>query len=295
MRKTTLLASAGALALMLALLWVGWRWVQSHPRTVTFDGRRAYQWVSAQCDLGPRPTGSGAHQRLKQLIQTALQENDWRVELQSFSHLGMKVENIIGKAGGDGRPIILGAHYDTRPQADRDPKDPSKPIAGANDGASGTAVLLELARVLPQQGQPVWLVFFDAEDRGEIGGWDWSVGARYFAQHLDTEPSAVVIIDMIGDADQQIYLEENSTPALCREIWNIAAQLGYSDTFIPHTRWRIIDDHLPFLEQGWPACLLIDFDYPYWHTQADTPDKVSPQSLQHVGAVLERWIEQKGP
>lgn len=297
MRKAALLTAIALVLLAAVLIWAGWgKGRHSTSSNAAFDGRRAYAWVTAQCDLGPRPTGSEAHRKLKQLIRTALREDGWQVETQTFSHQGLEVENITGKAGGAGRPIIIGAHYDTRPQADRDPDNPTAPIPGANDGASGTAVLLELARALQPVKQPVWLVFFDAEDRGEIAGWDWSVGARYYAQHLDAEPQAVVVVDMIGDADLQIYLETNSTPALCQEIWSTAAELGYTDTFIPHTRWSIIDDHLPFRERGWPACLLIDFDYPYWHTQADTPDKVSPESLQRVGAVLEKWVEKRsGP
>jgi len=294
MRKSALLVTVIVIALALILIWAGWGRTKISHTPTAFDGRRAYDWVTAQCDLGPRPTGSDAHQKLKQLIRTALQENGWQVTSQTFQHQETTVENIIGKAGGAGRPIILAAHYDTRPKADRDPDNPTAPIPGANDGASGTAVLLELARALRPVRRPIWLVFFDAEDRGEIAGWDWSVGARYFAQQLDIAPQAVVVVDMIGDADLQIYLEENSTPALCQEIWTVAAELGYTDVFIQRTRWRIIDDHLPFIERGWPACLLIDFDYPYWHTHQDTPDKVSPESLQRVGAVLERWVEKSG-
>ncbi len=280
------------IGLLLVIWGTGWGCSARRSDNASFDSERALQWVVQQCDLGPRPVGSSANRQLGQIIQTVLQENGWQVEVQTFSHRGMPIQNIVGKKGGAGDPIILGAHFDTRPRADRDPDNPTAPIPGANDGASGTAVLLELARVLHPQGHPIWLAFFDAEDMGEINGWDWSVGARYFASHLDVEPKAVVVIDMIGDADQQIFLEQHSTPALCQTIWNIAAQLGYGDAFIPRTRWTIIDDHVPFLERGWPACLLIDFDYPYWHTHADTPDKVSTVSLQRVGTVLETWLEE---
>jgi Zn-dependent M28 family amino/carboxypeptidase len=98
---------------------------------------------------------------------------------------------------------------------------------------------------------------------------------------------------MIGDADQQIYYEKGSTPALAEQIWAVAARLGYQAHIIPQPKYTIIDDHLPFLERGIPAIDMIDFDYPYWHTTADTADKVVPQSLERVGRTLEVWLEEK--
>jgi Zn-dependent M28 family amino/carboxypeptidase len=191
--------------------------------------------------------------------------------------------------------VIIGAHYDTRPVADQDPNPDQRqqPILGANDGASGVAVLLELARVLEQEQleRQVWLAFFDAEDRGRLDGWPFSVGAREMAQNLVIRPQAVVVVDMIGDADQNIYYERNSDPELSAELWAIAGELGYSDSIIPQAKHTIIDDHLPFIEQGIPSVDMIDFDYPYWHTLEDTADKVSPTSLERVGRTLEVWLE----
>jgi glutaminyl-peptide cyclotransferase len=188
----------------------------------------------------------------------------------------------------------LGAHYDTRRSADEE--DPSIPVLGANDGASGVAVLLELARVLDRDrlsGQ-VWLAFFDAEDNGRLDGWEWCVGSSYMATHLEVVPEAVIVVDMVGDTDQQLYLEGNSDPVLQRRLWEIAATLGYTDTFISEYRWTMYDDHVPFARQGIPAVDIIDFDYPYWHTTQDTPDKVSPESLERVGRVLETFLEGEG-
>jgi len=101
----------------------------------------------------------------------------------------------------------------------------------------------------------------------------------------------MILLDMIGDSDQQIYYEVNSDHALSERIWSVAAQLGYGDRFIPQARWQIIDDHIPFIQRGIPAIDIIDFDYPYWHTVADTSDKVSPDSLERVGRTLQVFLE----
>jgi Zn-dependent M28 family amino/carboxypeptidase len=186
----------------------------------------------------------------------------------------------------------LGAHYDTRIFADNDP-DPSNhslPVPGANDGASGVAILLELARVLPEDSVPVWLVFFDAEDNGRIDTWDWILGSTEFVENNPVQPQAVVIVDMIGDADLNIYKEKNSNSELTNEIWNIAKSLEYDSVFFPEYKHSMIDDHTPFLRAGIPAVDIIDFDYPYWHTLQDTPDKVSGASLQAVGETLQVWV-----
>ncbi len=183
--------------------------------------------------------------------------------------------------------IIVGAHYDSRMLADQDP-GPGRnlPVPGANDGASGVAVLLELARTLPSNSIPLALVFLDAEDNGGLNGQDWIMGSRAYVASLDFRPRAVIILDMIGDADLNIYMERNSDQRLVTEIWAQAASLGYRQYFIPTYKYSMIDDHTPFLEAGIPAVDIIDFDYPYWHTTADTPDKVSAASLQIVGEVL---------
>ncbi|MGC8786816.1 MAG: M28 family peptidase [Anaerolineae bacterium] len=260
---------------------------------VQFDGKKAYQHVLRQCAFGPRPTGSEENRQTGDYIIAELQKQGWITEVQEFIYQGIHARNIIG-ARGRGPLIILGAHYDTRPIADRDPVDMNQPILGANDGASGVAVLLELARTLNlnKAGVQVWLAFFDAEDRGNINGWPFSVGASYMAQNLSVRPEAVVVVDMIGDSEQEIFWERNSDEPLMRTLWAIAADLGYEAYFVPQYRYAIIDDHLPFRQQGLAAVDIIDFDYPYWHTTEDTPDKVSPESLLRVGRVLETWIEE---
>ncbi len=256
----------------------------------TFSGDQAYAHVLEQCALGPRPTGSPAIRAAGDAIIAHLGGWDWAVETQEFTYRDTPVRNIIGRAG-EGPVVIVGAHYDTRRSADQE--DPSQPVLGANDGASGTAVLMELARALERDRlrYQVWLVFFDAEDNGGLDGWEWCAGSSYMAAHLTIQPEAMVLVDMVGDADQQFYFERNSDPALQQELWGIAATLGYTATFIPEYRWAVYDDHIPFARLGIPAVDIIDFDYPYWHTTRDTPDKVSPTSLERVGRVLEVWLE----
>jgi Zn-dependent M28 family amino/carboxypeptidase len=228
-------------------------------------------------------------------IVQELKDHGWRVEEQIFPYREFQGRNIIGIGGpGIGEWVILGAHYDTRPISDRDQHNPMKPVPGANDGGSGVAVLLELARVLQPQNlqRPVWLVFFDLEDSGGIDGMEWIQGSTYFAENLDEFPHQVIIVDMVGDADLQLYYERNSDLALQSEVWEVAADMGF-DGFISEYKHSMIDDHTPFLRLGIPAIDIIDFDYPYWHTTEDTLDKISSDSLEQVGQTLQKWLFSK--
>jgi Zn-dependent M28 family amino/carboxypeptidase len=258
-----------------------------------FDGHRANQAVRYQVFLGPRTPGSLAYNRFMNWAVKKFANTGWEVEVQETSRRGKTIRNIIAKRGAGTPWIVLGAHYDSRLLADQDP-DPAKrtePVPGANDGASGVAVLLELARVLPEDlDKQVWLVLFDAEDNGNISGWDWIMGSQAFVDSLEDQPDGAVIVDMVGDSDLNIYLERNSDPDMTAEIWAQAARLGHEDQFIPIPKHAMIDDHTPFLNAGIPAVDIIDFDYPYWHTSEDTPDKVSAKSLQAVGEVLYAWL-----
>jgi hypothetical protein len=260
---------------------------------LVFDGDRAIELAQAQCDFGPRPAGSETLLQTREWIKSQLEPYGWTLIEQDFTYRDVPIRNLLA-VKGEGEPLMAGAHFDTRPAADRDPQNPDRPIIGGNDGASGVAVLLELGRTLEiPNGRQVQLAFFDAEDRGGLDGWPFSVGARYMAENLlAPRPKAMVLVDMIGDADQQIYRERNSDQALTDEIFAIAAELGYEGNgFYNQVRHTIIDDHLPFLEQGIPAVDLIDFDYPAWHTLADTCDQLAPASLERVGRVLEHWLE----
>jgi len=288
-RRVVMRRVAALIALTVACLAVN----SCRPRPELFDGKRAYRHVVAQCDIGPRIVGTEGGQKAAEYITQELDKLGWTVERQEFIFHGVMGQNVIASRGS-GDLYLLGAHYDTRPIADRDPTDPTQPVPGANDGASGVAVLLELARVLDQSkvNKQVWLAFFDAEDCGNINGWPFSVGASHMAEHLSVQPKAVVVVDMVGDEDQRFMWETASNDALNRSLWAVAADLGYQHQFIPRLGYSIIDDHVPFLQRGFAAIDIIDFDYPYWHTTQDTPDKVSPESLQRIGRVLQKWLEQ---
>jgi len=276
----------------------------------SFNDRRAFNDVVYQLSLGARTVGSPAHQQAGDWIIAELNKAGWQVEVQNTTFQGKPVRNIIGKLDQSSNVkhwVILGAHYDSRLFADHDPdiNKQTQPVPGANDGASGVAVLLELARTLPGQLQTakpavagmtnpradqIWLLFIDNEDNGNIPGWDWLMGSRAFVNSLKSKPDAAVIIDMIGDKDLDIKFETNSNPTINQEIWNQAANLGYDQEFLAQPGFGMIDDHTPFLEAGVPAVDLIDFDYPYYHTTADTIDKISANSLKVVGETLTAWL-----
>lgn len=258
-----------------------------------FSGEQALRYAAAQMQWVPRDTGSAGWRQCGDYIMAQLKQSGWAVEEQSFPYQGVVCRNIIGKRGS-GPYVIIGAHYDSRRRADQDP-DVNKhalPVPAANDGASGVAVLLELARVVrPEEvGCAIWLAAFDAEDNGELDGWEWVVGSSFLARSLVEAPLAVVVVDMIGDADQQIFYERNSDLPIMQGIWRVAASLGYSASFLPQERYAMLDDHSPFLRQGYRAVDIIDFDYPSWHTTADTLDKVSAASLEAVGRTIQEWL-----
>jgi glutaminyl-peptide cyclotransferase len=269
-----------------------------------FSGDSAFVFLREQCDIGPRYPGSPGHDLVRRYLVDKLTAFGAEVSLQPFEAVPaggdtLHLVNIVAKyRAGARKRILLGAHYDTRPRADRDP-DPgnrSKPIIGANDGASGVAVLLEIARLLgswrPQVG--VDIVLFDGEDYGEEGHVeDYLLGSRRFAAGLGGyRPIAVIVLDMVGERDSRLPVEGFSSAAsgaLCARIYGIAGTLGV-ENFVRSPGPTIIDDHLPFIQAGLPAIDLIDFDYAHWHTLSDTPDKCSGASLAAVGSVLVRFI-----
>ncbi len=295
------------MALFFGLLVFSAACATATPVPKVFDGARAYQDVLAQMKIGFRPTGSAGDRATGDYIIAQTKQAGWKTETQEFTFRGLPIRNVIAKAAeGKGPIIIVGAHYDSRLIADQDKQNPTAPMPGANDGGSGVAVLLELARTLDTSKlkNEIWLAFFDAADNGDISGcivtpgagcdatpWPWSVGAAYVAEHVPSKPYAMILLDMIGDMEQDIYYEQNSDVELQKQIWGIAAKLGYTRQFIPQNKWSMEDDHTPFLERGIRAVDMIDFDYPYWHTTQDTADKVSADSLERVGRVMKVWLE----
>lgn len=270
----------------------------------TFEGDRAFALLEEQVALGPRHPGSPGHERGRAFLLEKLASLADTAYAEPFTYFDDKVDtsvaltNLLGVfRPGDSKRLLLCAHWDTRPYADMDP-DPenrSTPLPGANDGASGVSVLLEVARALAVEPPPVGvdIVLFDGEDYGRgIGGdvSDYFLGARDFARRRGGvyQPEMGLLLDMVGDADLSIYIERNSQarlPDVVAKVWNAAEALG-KDAFVRQPKWAIQDDHIPLMEAGMPVIDLIDFDYPPWHTLGDTPDKCSAESLQQVGEVV---------
>ncbi len=273
-----------------------------------FSGARAMTWLRAQCDLGPRPPGSAALETLRGLIEARADSLGLAVARLPFSAPDPRGRgtlagaNLVVSAGpAGGRRLWLAAHYDTRPVADRDP-DPARrqqPILGANDGASGTAVLLHLMDLLARQKPPrgVDLIFLDLEDSGPAGdAAGFCLGSRHlaatwgdFANPLATgEPAALILLDMVGGKGMVVRQEGYSrqfAPGLVDAVWQRAATLGLRQ-FPAEIGGAIYDDHVPFLEVGIPAIDLIGMPYQHWHTVADTPDACDPASLAAVGKLI---------
>lgn len=263
----------------------------------SFDGESALNDVKALVNLGPRIPGSQAHAKAIEYIQFELKKLGWKTEIFKQKINGHTAINILATRNLLNPVILLGAHYDSRIFADNDPIIFNRRfgVPGANDGASGNAVLIELARSLPKESVPIALLFIDIEDNGRIPGWDWIQGSRAFANQMTIKPKAVVIVDMIGDADLNIFMEKYSDANLTNQIWKTAKDLGHDDVFIPKYKYSVLDDHIPFIEKGFNAVDIIDLDYPYWHTSQDLPDKVSAPSLKKVGDTLLLWIRNFGP
>jgi glutaminyl-peptide cyclotransferase len=269
-----------------------------------FDQQRAFRFLEEQCNMGPRYPGSKGHQEVRKYIIEKLKSSGANVSLQRFSAVDgrgdtLDLVNIIANYNLTApKRILLGAHYDTRPWADKDsnPANHDKPILGANDGASGVAVLLEVGRHVGKLSGSlgVDIVFFDGEDSGRYSdGASWILGSRYFVEKLKGyKPAAVIIVDMVGEKEVEIRREGFSRAVghwLLDEIYSLAEELGFSE-FKNEEGTTILDDHFPFIKAGLPAVDLIDFDYPFWHTLEDTPDKCSPRSLDAVGTVLLHYI-----
>jgi len=266
-----------------------------------FDGARALALLESQVAMGPRCPGSPGHRRARGWLLEQLAAAGARdITVDDFAGdcagVPVPLSNIAADLGPRGdAPVLLAAHWDTRPWADRDP-DPARrnePIPGANDGASGVAVVLEVARVA-RPAVPVRVVLFDGEDLGRdhVG---YSQGARRFAGRLrGVLPRWGLLLDMVGDAVLEIPREaysERHAGEIVRKVWDAARALGHEAVFVDRPGPGIKDDHLALIEAGVPMVDLIDFDYPWWHTLGDTPDRCSAASLEAVGRVVTATLE----
>jgi glutaminyl-peptide cyclotransferase len=285
------MSRAGMNLALAALLVVGLAPLGAQERrpAPSFDGAAAFRHVERLVAIGPRPAGSPAAVRARQYVLDALRTAGVTTRVEAFDadtpHGRLPMANVVAVLPGR-RPdvILIGGHYDTK--WFREFK-----FVGANDGGSSTALLIELARRLRDRPREYtyWIVWFDGEEARRA--WtprDSLYGSRRMAAELDESrrlPRAVIVADMIGDRDLAIRREGASTPWLTDAIWASAARLGYAAHFVSDVL-PVEDDHAPFLRLGVPAALLIDFDYPPWHTAEDTLDKVSARSLEIVGTVL---------
>jgi hypothetical protein len=266
-----------------------------------FDSQKAFAYLRAQTDFGPRNPNSTGHQKCLDYLASELSRYAEKVTRQNFVHQGydgevLKLTNVFGSFNASASDrILLLAHWDTRPRADEE-KDPAKqnlPILGADDGASGVAVLLEIARLLKQVQPPIGvdILFVDGEDYGKSRDLDsYFLGARYFMKmkNENYRPRFAVLLDMVGYKDLQIPMEQNSitfAPEAVELIWSTAENLGVTQ-FVNVPGEEISDDHIPLNSGGIPTVDIIDFQYPYWHTTQDTPDKCSAESLEAIGKVL---------
>jgi len=291
---------------LLLLLILGLNFAYCGKTIPNFNGQRALNDLQTQCAFGPRVPGSEASKNCLLFLEKELQQPAEKVVRQTFQYHDklcnkfLVMTNLLASFNiKNNQRIFLAAHWDSRPTADRDPlpENRTKPVPGANDGASGVAVLMEIARCLqivaPQIG--VDIILFDGEDYGPEGNLDeYFLGSRYFAEVMrNYRPRYGILLDMVGDAQLSIPVERFSNdylPQIVQKVWTTAASLGVSQ-FEDRLGEYISDDHRMLIEKGIPCIDIIDFDYPdvsqrYWHTLEDTPDKCSAESLEAVGKVL---------
>ena len=273
--------------------------------------------VRRQVELGPRFPGSESHRLLVRELAERLATHAGEVHTQSFRvdlpSGAVECSNLTGvfrgrrpaSAGPAAPTLLLGTHFDTRLVADREP-DPAlreRPIPGANDGGSGTAVLLsllpELARLSAdgELAREVRVVFFDAEDVGGIGGLPFSLGAWKYARESPLPPPGeVLVLDMVGGSGLELDVDGHAlghAPSLelTRRVFASGRQAD-GGVFRGAKLKHVISDHYPFLRKGLASCLLIDLDYPEWHTQADLPSAMSERSLATIAAAVSRFLRE---
>ncbi len=281
------------------------------PDNPNFDEDHAFEYLITQCEFGPRNPGSDGYYACLNFMVDELTQYADEIILQDFSYTERKyrnrydLQNVIARFNPDADfQTMISCHWDTRPWADEEEnrKDRSQPIIGANDGASGVAVLLELAKIMAENPPSIGvsLVFFDGEDMGVRGENEtYCQGSRFFSKNLPIpKPYEAINLDMIGDKQLHLPVEKYSLefhPKLVRYLWKRADEMGL-DAFDMTPQYAIYDDHVPLYQiAGIPAIDLIDFKYPnpygnFWHTMDDLPENCSAKSLGQVGELMVDYI-----
>jgi hypothetical protein len=273
-----------------------------------FNGQTAFGYIQQQMAFGPRVPNTPGHQRTGDWLEEQLRQRADTVIVQAFTAhtsggTSLRLRNFFARFRPQATERVLFlAHWDTRPKADKSPNlgQQQLPVPGANDGASGVAVLLGVADALkaraPNLG--VDLLFVDGEDWGDFAdSTETLLGSRYFAAHLPAGYTTLfaVLFDMVGDKDLQILQEGHSVaraPEVVQRVWDTAKRLGYGQVFVSSVGEALTDDHVPLQQAGIRAIDVVDFTFPYHHTTEDTIDKVSAASLQIVGDVAIALLRQ---
>ncbi len=274
-----------------------------------FNGEKALAYAKEIFDFGPRVPGTEAHRKAGDWIATQMRARADTVIEQRWTHRlangdSIPEHNILARFSPRATDRILYiTHWDSRPVSESAKTEAERklPVPGANDGASGVGLLMEIADLLKQKPSSygVDLLFVDGEDYGTFGPPDVDVliGSTYFADHLpspDYRPLFGVLFDMIGDADLKIMQETNSidkADEVVMRVWKTAADLGYANYFVPQSTYAITDDHVPLLARGLHVIDVIDLEYPWHHTPQDTMDKISAHSLKVVGDVAWQLLQ----
>ena len=279
-------------------------------KKISFDADSAYAYVARQVAFGPRVPNTQAHREAGDWLSAELRRHGAEVTeqnavLKAFDGTSLNARNILGIYNPESPDrLLLLAHWDSRPWADQDP-DPKKrkePVDGANDGASGVGILLEIARQLGlrQPDRGVDILFVDAEDWGEEGDdASWALGTRYFVENPPIDgymPSEAILLDMVGGEGATFYREyfsENAAPALAERVWAKAHELGYGNMFSNRMGTAVVDDHVELIKGGIPAIDIVEYHpgygggfNPRWHTTSDNMEGISRETLRGVGETV---------
>lgn len=295
----------------LRLCIIGIVWLAaSAVRAEEFDADRAFGYLKQICDIGPRISGTEGMEKQQVLLREHFEKLGAKVQTQEFdvphplNGRPVRMRNLIVSWHPEStQRVLLACHYDTRPFPDQEPLPQNRqlPFIGANDGASGCALFMELAHQMQGRKTPLGIdfVFFDGEELVYSARDKYFWGSEHFAQRYRDAPPphkyvAGVLVDMVGDRNLEIYIERMSAryaPQVTDSLFKVARELKIPE-FVARKRHEVRDDHIPLNQIARiPTCDLIDFDYPHWHTRNDIPAACSGESLQKVGRVLLAWMD----